>query len=167
MPPRTKSIQELRKELEAKEKKVKRLRSQRKKLVTQLQSIDKQISALGGEIPAAPTQRKRRRKKVAKRKIRRTRKVGKRGRKAKTVTKAKKVGRPRRARKRATGKPLVKYLQQVLAKAKGGMRARDIVGAVQKAGYKSSSKDFYGIIAATLRERDEFKRLGRGIYTTA
>lgn len=76
------------------------------------------------------------------------------------------VGRPRKRRARATGKPLIEYVRAVLAKAPQGMRAKDVASAVTKAGYRSFSKDFYGIVATTLRDK-RFKRLHRGVYTLA
>lgn len=74
------------------------------------------------------------------------------------------VGRPRKRRSRATGKPLVEYVRAVLGKAPQGMRAKDVTSAVRKAGYRSFSKDFYGIVATTLRDK-RFKKLRRGVYT--
>jgi len=71
------------------------------------------------------------------------------------------AGRPRR---RATGKPLVEYVESVLKGSKDGMRVKDIVAAVVDAGYKSHSKDFYNIVAATVREESRFTRVGRGVY---
>ena len=73
----------------------------------------------------------------------------------------------RRRRRRATGKPLVKFIQKALARAKGGLRAKDVTTAVVKAGYPTHSKDFYGIVAAALRDTSKFKRLKRGVYTLA
>jgi len=80
------------------------------------------------------------------------------------------VGKPRGKGKRAAkttgpaGKPLVECIKDVLAGSKGGMRVKDIASAVQKAGYKTKAKDFYRIVAATV-QGDDFKKLGRGIYT--
>ena len=53
-----------------------------------------------------------------------------------------------------------------LGKASDGMRVKEVVGAVKKAGYKSLSKDFYGIVATTLRNK-KFKRIKRGLYKLA
>jgi len=47
------------------------------------------------------------------------------------------------------------------------MRVKEVVPAVKKAGYKTRSKDFYGIVATALREDKRFKRLGRGVYAVA
>ncbi len=58
-------------------------------------------------------------------------------------------------------------MRDVLAKAGNGMRAINVAKAVLGAGYKTFSKDFYGIVAATLRDRKNFKRLRRGVYALA
>ena len=52
----------------------------------------------------------------------------------------------------------------VLGAKKGGMRIKEVVAAVKKAGYKTKSKDFRGIVSATLRT-PKFKRIKRGVYT--
>jgi len=70
-------------------------------------------------------------------------------------------------RRRATGKPLLAYMREVLAKKPKGMRTKDIAAAVVKAGYKSYSKDFYAVVAKTLLQADGFKRLSRGVYGLA
>lgn len=158
--PRIKKIGELRQELAAKEKQLGKLVAQRKKLASTLESIDRVIALLGGDVP--PTRRRRGRPpgrpKVAKKRVKRGRKPLKRGRKPKMV---KKVKRGRRA----TGEPLADYLKKVLSTAKEPMRAKEIVPAVRKAGYKTFSKDFYGIVATALRDKKTFKRVSRGIYT--
>ena len=165
--PRIKKIGELRQELAAKEKQLGKLVAQRKKLASTLESIDRVIALLGGEIP--PTRRRRGRPpgrpKLAKKRVKRGRKPKKvkKARKAKKAKKAKKVKRGRRA----TGKPLAEYLKKVLGAAKAPMRAKEIVPAVRKAGYKTFSKDFYGIVATALRDKKTFKRVSRGVYTLA
>jgi len=148
MPPRTKTIAELKRELAAKERQLDKLQADRKKLQRQLDVIDRQIVAMGGEAPAAPARRGRR--KAAR----------------KTTKAARKAGKAARRGRRTTGKPLAEYIQKVLA---GGepMRAKHITAAVKKAGYKSGAKDFYGIVAATLRDEKLFKRVSRGVYTLA
>jgi len=134
--PRIRSIQQLRQELQVKEKEIGKLQSRRNKLVAQVDRIDRQIAALAG-------------------KARRGRKLAAAGGK-KAVT-----------RRRATGKPLVEYIQTVLKKARKGMRVKEITQAVAKAGYRSHSKDFYGIVAAAVRDKTKFRRLGRGVYKLA
>lgn len=78
---------------------------------------------------------------------------------------AKPKGRPTKAPKSqaSTSKSLAQSIRDVLGKSKGGMRIKDIVVAVQEAGYKTEAKDFYNLVAAAVRG-DEFKKLGRGIY---
>jgi hypothetical protein len=78
---------------------------------------------------------------------------------------AKPKGRPPKAAKSkaSSGKSLVQCIKDLLAGSKGGIRIKDIVVAVQKSGYKSAAKDFYGLVAAVVRG-DEFEKLGRGVY---
>ena len=78
---------------------------------------------------------------------------------------AKPVGRPTKAPKPAvsSGKSLVQSIKDVLGGSKVGMRVKDIVVAVQKAGYKTAAKDFYGLVAVAVRG-DGFKKLGWGVY---
>ncbi len=149
MPAKTKTIEDLKKELKAKTKRLAQLRQQRRKAAAKLAAIDKQIASLAGQASKPGPKKKAGKKKVAKKK------VGK-----KKVAK-KKAGKKKA--KRATGTPLLTYVQNVLAKAGDGMRVKEVVAAVKKAGYKSLSKDFYGIVATTLRDK-KFKRVGRGIY---
>jgi len=64
----------------------------------------------------------------------------------------------------SSGKSLVQCIRDVLGGAKAGMRVKDIVSAVEKAGYNSVAKDFYNLVAAAVRG-DEFTKLSRGVYT--
>ena len=150
MPARTRTIRQLQRELNAKKRGLVALRKRRAKAAARLAAIDKEIAALTGAGPGPKVGRK---KKV----------TGKRGRPAKKK-KAKKAARKRR---RATGKPLVAYMRQVLGKAPRGMRARDIAAAVTRAGYKSFSKDFYAVVAKTLLDKKLFQRVSRGVYKLA
>ena len=58
---------------------------------------------------------------------------------------------------------MVDCIKGVLAKAAGGMRVKDIMAAVQAAGYESGAKDFYGIVAAAVRGKG-FDKVSRGVY---
>jgi hypothetical protein len=149
---RTMSIRELRRALAAQEKRVTKLVVQRKQLAARLRDLDAQIVGLGGEVPAAPKKPGRKPGKKVAKPVRRGRKPA-----------AKRAKR----RKRATGRPLAEYIIDVLKKAGGGMRVKDVMAAVRKAGYASMSKDFYGIVAATLRDSKQFKKLSRGVYALA
>jgi len=60
-------------------------------------------------------------------------------------------------------KPLIEHVREALAEAKEGMRVKDIMAAVQKAGYKTNSKGFYGQVATAVREGG-FQKLSRGVY---
>ena len=143
MPARTKTIQQVRKELQVGQRRLRRLRLRRRRLVVLLAALDRQIAGLAGK--TTKVRRKRRSK----------------------ATKVKTVKKARRSRKRAVGKPLVEYIRKVLGKASNGLRAKDIAAAVTTAGYRSSSKDFYGIVAATLCDKKNFRRVRRGVYELA
>jgi len=153
--PKIKTIGELKKEIAAKERALKKLRTKRAKLGAAIAALDKRIAMLLGATTAAPAKAKRRRPK----------KVTKRGRK-----KATRLGRPKKAAKRGRpkgkrkGQPLPESLKKVLAKAPDGMRTKDIAVAVKKAGYKSKSKNFNQIVASTLPKIKGIKRVGRGVY---
>lgn len=134
----TRTIAALKRELRSKERALARWMSRRRTLAARLAALDRRIESLGGQAPSAG--------------------AGAGGKAA---------GSRRRRRRRATGKPLVKYLRAALARAKGGLRAKDVMKAVVKAGYPTCSKDFYGIVAAALRDTSTFKRLKRGVYTLA
>jgi hypothetical protein len=137
MAPRIKSISQLRKELAAKERELGKLRSRRSKLAGRLDSIDKKIAALGGTSGGAAVARKR----------------------------ISRVGRGVRRGRRPKGEaPLVEYIKRVLAKEPKGIRIKNIVKGVLSAGYKTGSKDFYGIVAPTLRDMPEVKKVSRGVY---
>ena len=153
MAPRVKTIDELQKELESKQRKVDRLQSRRDKLADELDAADREIAKLTGEGRSQRGGRK------STRKTTRKRKKAARGRRKKTTAR-----KPRRARKRATGRPLAEYIKDVLKNHPKGMRVKEIQAAVRKAGYRSSSKDFYGIVAAALRDEDNFQRVSRGVY---
>ena len=159
MAPRTKTIEELKRELGAKERLVARLQAKRAKVAAQLKKIDSQIATTSGAAETKP--RRRRRKRVAKAKPARRRKA------AKAKRRAPKKAPKRARRRRATGAPLAGYLRKALAGKEQGVRVRDLASAVVKAGYKTYSKDFYGIVATALRDGKEFKKLGRGVYALA
>jgi len=146
MPARIRSIEALRRELRATEQKLAKLSAQRGKAVKALDAIDRKIAILTGQV--APTTAKKKRKKAAKAVV--ARKVGK-------VAKVRKVHKP------VKGARLVDYISKVLA-GSAGMRAKNIQAAVAKAGYQSVSKDFYNIVAATLRDKKLFRRVKRGVY---
>ena len=148
MPPRTKSIQELENELAAKHKRLQKLQKQRNRLARDLEAVDREMHELqGGKGRPGP---KPGQKKTTKKTAKKTSPQS--GKKA-----------PRRARRRPTGKPLVDYIAEALGKADGPMRVKEVVQAVQDGGYKSTSKDFYNIVAATLRD-DRFEKVARGQY---
>ena len=136
----TYSISQLRRQLQAKERRLRQLQLRRRRVAADLADVDRQLAELAGLAVgwSAP---------------------GPRGLKAP----APKAAAPAAGRRRrATGRPLVDYLRDVLANAPKGMRVKEAVAAVQKAGYRTHSKDFYGIVATTMR--DNFRRVSRGVY---
>src|SRR5206468_2836218 len=99
--------------------------------------LDAQIAEIGGE--------------VVKRGPGRPPKVG--GRKA---------GRPPGRRRPKNKMSLADFLGKVLKKEP--MDLPQIIEAVKKAGYKSSSKQFANVIGQRLNKDKRFKRVGRGQY---
>jgi len=151
--PVVKTIEQLRQELEAKVMELSKLLAYRDKLQAELDAVGRRISLLHGEKPAA----------VAKR--------GRPGRKPKAAKaaepaapKAAKAKKGRRGRRAKGDKNLLEYIKQVLADKSDGMRIKDIASAVKDAGYKSAAKDFYTIVATTMREPGVFTKTGRGVY---
>ena len=130
----TMSITELQAEIARRQRDLPRLQKRRAKLAKQLGTVDRQIAALAGKPGPAPRA-----------------KAGKATRKV------------RRRRMPRNTKPLVDYVADVLAKAPKGIRVKEIEAAVKKAGYKTNAKDFYGIVATTVRDK-RFQKVGRGIY---
>jgi chromosome segregation ATPase len=152
----TPTIKELRRQLAAKEKQLDKAVAERSRLATRLAELDAEIAALGG----APAPKRKKRRKAAKKA---GRKPGRKpGRPAK-----KKAAKRKVAKKARRGKPLAAYIVGVLKGAAGGMRVKNVMAAVVKAGYATQSKDFYGIVAATLRDETKFKKISRGVYTLA
>ncbi len=140
MPPRTRSVVELRRELEKSERELARLVARRAIVADKLSALDRRIAALGGPAAAGAF-------------------FG-RGRPGLPLGAAQR-------RRPVNGKPLLQFVRQALAGAKAGMRVRDVVAAVRRAGYKTSSRGFYGIVATMLRDKANFTRLDRGLYKLA
>lgn len=59
---------------------------------------------------------------------------------------------------------LVATLETVLRDSGKPMKVGDIVNAVQKAGYQSSSANFRGIVNQTLIKEKQFNSAARGLY---
>ena len=143
----SKTIAQLRKQLTAQMKLVTQLHAQRAKIAAKLDKLDRKIAALAGKTAKpAKTASKKAGKKPAK----------------KTKARAK-ANATRSSKLPKNAKPLLEYIKGVLAKSTGGMRVKEIVGAVTKAGYKTFSKEFYGIVAATVRDKS-FEKVARGVY---
>jgi DNA-binding transcriptional regulator YiaG len=73
----------------------------------------------------------------------------------------------KRAGRQTAEKPLADYIQKVLAKKKNGMTVKDIAEAVQKLGYKTTSKNFANIITIFASKDKRFERVRRGTYKLA
>lgn len=131
------TVAQLRAEIARRQKGLPKLQKKRAKLLKAVGAMDRQIAALGG-LAERPAKRK--------------------GRPAKPAKAAKAVKRAA-----SSGKSLGQSIKDVLGRSRGGMRVKDIVAAVLRAGYKTAAKDFYNMVAATVRG-DGFKRLGRGVY---
>jgi hypothetical protein len=86
-------------------------------------------------------------------------KRAKRGRKAA----GRKSGR-RGGGRRAKGEDLASKITMVL-RGKGAMTIPQIVSAVKRTGYQSSSPSFARIVGMRLGDRKKFKRVKRGVYT--
>ena len=165
-------ITDYRRELETRMQRLDELESRRDQLLGELAQVEEEMSEVAGGGSGGTTTRKTRRKpgpkpgrkKTTRKTTRKTRrKPGpKPGRKKTAKKTTRKTGR-RRGRQ-PSGESLVDAIRGVLADHSEGMRVRDICDAVQKAGYKSQSKDFYAIVAKTLLENDDFKRVSRGVY---
>ena len=133
------SIAELRREIARRESAVKKLEAQRAALAKRLEKIDRQIAQLAGGAAPAPAPA--------------------------PAAQTKATG----ARKRVMPKKGAD-LKSVLVKAMTGgavMSIGEAMAAVQKAGYKSSSKNFRLILSQTLSKDDRFKTVTRGKYTLA
>ncbi|MBS3733401.1 MAG: hypothetical protein KGY99_00545 [Phycisphaerae bacterium] len=136
MPKANRTIQDVEKELRQKQRRLKQLQRKRSQLARDLEGVDKQIAQLQGTATAGRTGKKT------------TKRTAKRG--------------PKRRRPKNT-KPLQDYIEDVLAKTPKGMRVRDIMEAVKKAGYKTNSKNFYNLVAGALNDK-RFRKVSRGVY---
>ena len=148
--PNVKTIEALRQELRVKERQLGKLVARRGALAARLAMVDRKIAAMGGQVP--PVRRRTRRKRAA---------GGMEAAAGRALKKA-----PRRG-KGQEGQTLGSCIVQVLGKAKAPMRIKEITPAVKAAGYRSKSKDLYGLVATTLRDTTRFRRVGRGKYTLA
>ena len=143
--PIVKTIEDLRREIELKEKLVRKLQVRREKIAARLEKIDRKIAQLTGS--AAPARRGRRPAGVA----------------APAAAPAPKGKRSRGLREASLPAYIVKVLQ---ANGKP-MRALDVQKAVVAAGYPTKAKDFYGMVATALRNPKHFKKIRRGVYKLA
>jgi DNA-binding transcriptional regulator YiaG len=76
-----------------------------------------------------------------------------------------KLSKPIKSGGRRTGeKSLAEYIQMVLQKEKKGMGIKEVAEAVQKLGYKTTSKNFSNNITILLGKDKRFERVSRGVY---
>ena len=73
--------------------------------------------------------------------------------------------RGRGGRRARNARSLIETLEQVLQQAGKPMAVPDIVEAVKRTGYKSSSANFRGIVNQTLIKEKRFTAPRRGVYT--
>ena len=82
------------------------------------------------------------------------------------ATSAKKRGKKRAGGgRRPAGEDLSSYIAKALGKSRGAMGITAIASAVKKAGYRTASAQFKGIVAMRLSTNRRFKRVSRGMYT--
>lgn len=143
------SIQDLRNQL------LSELKQKRDELREELESVENEMAAVSGSASASKASGTKAagRKKLPAAGANKTQKAARKAKK----------GAGRRGR-RAAGQTLQDYLVAVLKKADGPMRVKDLMTEVKKAGYKTDSKDFYGIVAAALRDKEKFENVSRGQY---
>ena len=133
--PKTKSIAELKKEIEAKEGQLKKFKVKRTTLTKRLGKLDKQIAQLGGEaVPSKKAGKKNAKRKVAKK------------------------------QKRAKNKVSLKDALVKALAGKKGMTVGEAMDAVLASGYKTTSKSFRQIVNQTLILNKQFKNVERGKY---
>lgn len=137
------SIEELQAELERRESVVAELAARREELLSELDTVDRELRANGAE-PGG-----QRRGPGRPRKLSSSRATPRR------------TGNRRRPRNKVN---LVEALQKVL---KGQtMSVTDIADAVQKAGYRTTSENFRTIVnQALINNTNKFKKVARGKYT--
>jgi hypothetical protein len=157
---KTATMSDLRAELEAREGKVAELKQRRDDLAAQVARIDQEIKDLKSPpMTAAPAPVK----------------LVRRGRPPKAAAPAKPAAvakpapaaKPARAARAAGGSAGKETLADVMAKVMSKtkkMRADEIIAAVNRAGYKSTSKTFRTIVYQTLGRDKRFRRAGRGLY---
>ena len=146
--PAVRSILQIEQELKAMQTQLGKLQAQRGKIAASLGKIDKEIAALAGGTAAA--------KRPGPKKAPAPAKKAPPAAKKPSAAPAAKAGP-------GGGASLIEFIRKVLAPAAEGMRVKEVMAAVTQAGYDSKAKDFYGIVAATLRAPD-FEKLSRGVY---
>ena len=158
------STEDLRKELEQREGELSGLYSKRDELERELADLNNQIAEGGGQ-----PKRKRGRPKGSKNKPKTGAAADSPSSTTSAVKSEAKAAKPAGKRGPAAGrkrpkndKPLPAVLADVLGDAGGPMALDDIHAAVEKTGYKTSSKNFKNVIYQNLYNKDEFTKTGDG-----
>ena len=147
------SIEDLQKELEQRQGAMSGLYARRSELEQELAELNNKIAEGGGEV-----KRKRGRPKGSKNKPKTDDAAS-----GSAAPKAAAKKSPAAGRKRPKNdKPLPAVLADVLGDAGGPMALDDIHAAVEKTGYKTSSKNFKNVIYQNLYNKDEFTKTGDG-----
>ncbi|MBD3674109.1 MAG: hypothetical protein HUJ26_11360 [Planctomycetaceae bacterium] len=136
------SLAELQALLDEQKNRLADLKKKQTELQKELDEVNQEISVLEGE-------GKGKRK-------------GRRGRPAGSGGKKKKV----RRRRAKNSKPLKAFVTEVLTDNKKGLTLQQVMDKVQKAGYKSKSKNFKNVLYQCLYHNDQFVLdSDKGIYT--
>ncbi|MFG0329461.1 MAG: hypothetical protein ACF8PN_06115 [Phycisphaerales bacterium] len=153
------SLEELRRELNMRRDE---LESERAQLQARIDEIDAELGSMSGGGGAGGTKKRRRRGRPPGSKNRK--KTTGNGRRKKKTTKKKSSRRGgRRPRNKQT---LVEAMHSAVQGKTMGVS--EIAEAVQKNGYKTSADNFRTIVNQTLiKNKDKFKKVERGRYTTA
>lgn len=135
--PKTQSIAELSRALRAQQGRVAKLATQRTKLLSSLQVVDRQISSLTGQGASAL---------------------------AVASPAGRKMGVGKSVDRKSLPLCLADLLTKA---EDGKMRAMHMAEAVVDAGYATRDKNFKNTVAKTLAKDKRFKRVGRGVYKLA
>ena len=131
-----------------------------------IETLKKELDRRIARVEALKAQRDRLGREIAELEglaVKTTRKAGRKpGPKAGRKPRAARAGRKPKAA-RAGRKPLKQYIQQVMAKAPGGMSTAAIEKAVIAAGYRTVAETIYNPILKVIR-KGGYRKVSRGVY---
>jgi hypothetical protein len=131
-----------------------------------IETLKKELDRRIARVEALKAQRDRLGREIAELEglaVKTTRKGGRKpGPKAGRKPRAARAGRKPKAA-RAGRKPLKQYIQQVMAKAPGGMSTAAIEAAVIAAGYQTTAESIYNPILKVIR-KGGYRKVSRGVY---